>query len=177
VAVSIGPGMYSSLRTGVSVAKGLCFALDIPLIAIDTLQALAWGMRAKYPSAAHYIPCIDARRGEVWTALFDRNLQIIKPAQPLVLDATRSELQAFAPLDSSGLVILGLPAKRTYFDEHTAVPTIEMIEIEHTSKNLCALAFEKMTQRLFENLAMLEVVYMKAPNITTAKNRLLALKE
>lgn len=79
VAVSKGPGSYTGLRIGVSTAKGLCYALGIPLIGIGTLEAMAFGMRQRLPELNNglpvlFAPMIDARRMEVYTALFDRNL-------------------------------------------------------------------------------------------------------
>ncbi|MFV8368388.1 tRNA (adenosine(37)-N6)-threonylcarbamoyltransferase complex dimerization subunit type 1 TsaB [Flavobacterium sp. LB2R40] len=72
IAVSQGPGSYTGLRIGVSAAKGLCFALDIPLIAVDTLQALASQVTI---SSGLIIPMIDARRMEVYSSIFTPNLE------------------------------------------------------------------------------------------------------
>lgn len=71
VAVSQGPGSYTGLRIGISSAKGLCFALNIPLIAIDTLQSLAAQIKI---TQGIIIPMIDARRMEVFSATYDKNL-------------------------------------------------------------------------------------------------------
>lgn len=76
VAVSKGPGSYTGLRIGVSTAKGLCYGLGIPLIAISTLQSMASGMISKYNDAERstlFCPMIDARRMEVYTSLFQKN--------------------------------------------------------------------------------------------------------
>ncbi len=83
VAVSKGPGSYTGLRIGVSTAKGLCYALDKPMISVGTLEAMAYGMkmhpRIEKPGLpVLYIPMIDARRMEVFTAMFDANLNPIK---------------------------------------------------------------------------------------------------
>ena len=72
IAVSQGPGSYTGLRIGVSAAKGLCFALDIPLIAVDTLQVLA---SQAYVSSGLIIPMLDARRMEVYSAIFTPNFE------------------------------------------------------------------------------------------------------
>ena len=72
IAVSQGPGSYTGLRIGVSAAKGLCFALDIPLIAVDTLQVLA--LQVKITNGL-IIPMIDARRMEVYSAIFNSNFE------------------------------------------------------------------------------------------------------
>jgi tRNA threonylcarbamoyladenosine biosynthesis protein TsaB len=83
VAVSQGPGSYTGLRIGVSAAKGLCFALNIPLIAVDTLQTLA--SQAK-DSDGKIIPMLDARRMEVYSAIFNAELEIERPILAEVID-------------------------------------------------------------------------------------------
>jgi len=90
VAVSKGPGSYTGLRIGVSTAKGICYAADLPLMAIDTLEAMAYGMKAKLGSQIGHddllIPMIDARRMEVYAAVFDANLKKINDTAALVID-------------------------------------------------------------------------------------------
>ena len=90
VAVSKGPGSYTGLRIGVSTAKGICYAADLPLMAIDTLEAIAYGMKAKLGSQIAendlLIPMIDARRMEVYAAVFDANLNKINDTEAMVMD-------------------------------------------------------------------------------------------
>ena len=90
VAVSKGPGSYTGLRIGVSTAKGICYAADLPLMAIDTLEAMAYGMKEKLGSQLSendlLVPMIDARRMEVYTAIFDTHLNKIKDTAALVID-------------------------------------------------------------------------------------------
>jgi tRNA threonylcarbamoyladenosine biosynthesis protein TsaB len=94
VAVSIGPGSYTGLRVGLSAAKGLCYALNIPLIAIGTLELMA--SRVNKEAADLLCPLIDARRMEVFMAVYDRSMQeIIKPCA-MILDES-----SFANLLSS----------------------------------------------------------------------------
>ena len=81
VAVSKGPGSYTGLRIGVSTAKGYCYGTDIPLIAIGTLEAMAFGMAGKINSPNEdfiFCPMIDARRMEVYSALFSKQLEELK---------------------------------------------------------------------------------------------------
>ena len=85
VALSMGPGSYTGLRIGTSTAKGLCYALDIPLIAISTLKAMAFAM-AKNEKSAIYCPMIDARRMEVFSALYDVNNKQLRGVQADVVD-------------------------------------------------------------------------------------------
>ena len=90
VAVSIGPGSYTGLRIGLSEAKGLAYALGVPLIGVDTLRLLTTGVMfagEDVPADAVFIPMIDARRMEVYTAAYDMALTELMAPQPLVLDA------------------------------------------------------------------------------------------
>ncbi|AWA29551.1 tRNA (adenosine(37)-N6)-threonylcarbamoyltransferase complex dimerization subunit type 1 TsaB [Flavobacterium magnum] len=86
IAVSQGPGSYTGLRIGVSAAKGLCYALDIPLMAVDTLQVLALGLRnLSLPGNARIIPMIDARRMEVYSAVFNAEFEKIREVRAEVI--------------------------------------------------------------------------------------------
>ena len=95
VAVSKGPGSYTGLRIGVSTAKGICYAADLPLMAIDTLEAMAHGIKAKLGSQIGendlLIPMIDARRMEVYAAVFDANLNKIEDTAARVIDENSFE--------------------------------------------------------------------------------------
>jgi tRNA threonylcarbamoyladenosine biosynthesis protein TsaB len=95
VAVSKGPGSYTGLRIGVSTAKGICWALDKPLISVGTPEAMALGMREKYTQSEKlpilFAPMIDARRMEVYTGLFDENLHNIKPVYAAIIDENTFE--------------------------------------------------------------------------------------
>ena len=95
VAVSKGPGSYTGLRIGVSTAKGICYAADVPLMAIDTLEAMAHGMKEKLGSQLAendlLIPMIDARRMEVYASVFDANLSKINDTAALVIDENSFE--------------------------------------------------------------------------------------
>lgn len=89
VAVSKGPGSYTGLRIGVSTAKGLCYALGIPLIAPDTLACMASGFisnQKDLPDNALFCPMIDARRMEVYTAVYDKNLTPLVQVDALIVD-------------------------------------------------------------------------------------------
>ena len=91
VAVSRGPGSYTGLRIGVSTAKGVCYAADLPLMAIDTLEAMAWGMRDKLGPMLLpddlLVPMIDARRMEVYCSIFDANMGRRQDTKALVVEA------------------------------------------------------------------------------------------
>ena len=93
ISVSKGPGSYTGLRIGVSTAKGICFATDKPLIAIDTLQALAWGARKMLTEKGIsnkvevlFCPMIDARRMEVFSALYNWELKQVRETKAEIID-------------------------------------------------------------------------------------------
>lgn len=87
VAVSAGPGSYTGLRVGVATAKGLCYAWNKPLIAVPTLQMMAQGaLEHTGDSNALYCPMLDARRQEVFTAVYDNRLQEVLAPQAMVLE-------------------------------------------------------------------------------------------
>ena len=88
VAVSSGPGSYTGLRIGVSEAKGLCFGLGVPLIAVPTLELLACAtmFRTYYDEDVLYCPMIDARRMEVYAAVYDNALNTVAPVGAHVID-------------------------------------------------------------------------------------------
>lgn len=90
VAVSIGPGSYTGLRIGLSMAKGLCMGLNVPLIGVSTLQLLAVEAMCSHidwQGDELLVPMIDARRMEVYTAVYDFRLDAVLPPQPMILDA------------------------------------------------------------------------------------------
>lgn len=91
VSVSNGPGSYTGLRVGLASAKGLCFALDVPLIALSTLEIMAKAMQIAYAQQyanACYCPLIDARRNEVFAAIFNAELKAVLPQQPILLPSS-----------------------------------------------------------------------------------------
>lgn len=96
IAVSKGPGSYTGLRIGISSAKGLAYALDIPLVSVGTLEIMA--LAAMGRTDAHYlVPMLDARRMEVYTAVYDRSLAPVEPVNAKIMEA-----DSFSSLASSG---------------------------------------------------------------------------
>lgn len=167
VAVSGGPGSYTSLRIGVSVAKGICFALERPLLAVDTLASLAWAAaRTDGDPDALYCPMIDARRMEVYTALYDAGGQEVLPVQPMVLDdsAFRSYFEA-----GKRLVFVGNGSEKCrplLAGRNAAFPAVRC-----SAAHLAELSFRQFTQGVFADLAGYSPNYLKAPNITRPANR------
>ncbi|WP_034888557.1 tRNA (adenosine(37)-N6)-threonylcarbamoyltransferase complex dimerization subunit type 1 TsaB [Gillisia sp. Hel_I_29] len=88
IAISKGPGSYTGLRIGVSAAKGLCFSLNIPLISVPTLTALAYQVNTLETKGEFVIPMLDARRMEVYTAVFDASGKQLEDTSAKILDDT-----------------------------------------------------------------------------------------
>ncbi len=160
VAVSMGPGSYTGLRIGVSTAKGLCFALDIPLIAVNTLDAMASGFTANLFSVnptSLFCPMIDARRMEVYCAVYDQKLNMISATAAKVIDEN-----SFRDLMNRHII---------YFFGDGAAKCSEMMgsnsnariidDFQHTSTHLTEIAFDKFKKMEFEDVAYFEPFYLK----------------
>ena len=119
ISISSGPGSYTGLRIGFSLAKGMCYALSIPLISIDTLQAYESGAR-NYFSDSVICVMLDARRMEVYSTIFDKNGVIIKPLSSDILTEEANFTQAFLLLRYCSWVLVlegtGAPNPPYWFD-------------------------------------------------------------
>lgn len=168
VAVSKGPGSYTSLRVGTSVAKGICYALDIPLLAVDTLQSLALAAAQSGKSNDLYCPMIDARRMEVYTALYQADGTLVEPLKPMIID--RASFQSFFEQEQP-LVFIGNGAEkcRTVLNS----PFAQFEPIVCSANHLVGLAELAYKAEQFEDVAYFTPIYGKAPNITTPKKRLI----
>lgn len=171
IAVSKGPGSYTGLRIGVSTAKGLCYAIDRPLIATDTLQAMAYGAAAiiadKIKENDLYCPMIDARRMEVYTAIFDSKLNKIKDTEAVIIDEhSFSELRK-----KHHLYLMGDGADKLG-DIFSNNDSISVIKNFHCSAGHQAqLATEALKNKCFVDVAYFEPYYLKdfVPGIPTVK--------
>lgn len=182
VAVSKGPGSYTALRVGSSVAKGICYALGKPLLAIDTLQALAFaaqGVNIPHPPTSGkptagkpsivFFPMLDARRQEVWLAAYDAALTELSPAQPLILENNSFEMYAKTNLGGIAfdwIVLAGNGMKKVRsgrFPENVTFSEVEKCSARH----LAWLAERHFQSKNFQDIAYFEPLYMKPPNITT----------
>lgn len=161
VAVSKGPGSYTGLRIGVSTAKGLCYGLDIPMIGVSTLEAMALGIKQR--SSTHklnlpvlFVPMIDARRMEVYTALFDQNLSPLRETTAEIITG-----DSFADLLSCHhLIIAGDGAGKC---RSTLVhPNITYLDdFETSSLYMVSKANALFESGIFENTAYFEPFYLK----------------
>lgn len=158
VAVAKGPGSYTGLRVSVSTAKGLCYALDKPLIGVETLAAMTAQLTAFYPENYLFCPMIDARRMEVFAAVFDTNLKKVQPTQALIL-----EEDSFAKLLEKHPIVFfgdGAAKSRPLLDEHPNAHFPNQ-RIEPSARNVGTLATEAYQLGQFEDLATFEPYYLK----------------
>lgn len=160
VAVSKGPGSYTGLRIGVSTAKGICFGIDKPLIAVDTLNAMAYGALnygQQFEADALLCPMIDARRMEVYTALYDSNMQLIKPTAAEIIDEhTFSEI-----IGDQQLVIFGDGAAKCYEVLSQTHKVLHLSDFVNSAQQLTTLAEHKYNNKVFEDVAYFEPYYLK----------------
>ena len=160
IAISQGPGSFTGLRIGVSAAKGLCFALDIPLISVDTLQVLA--SQASIENGV-IIPMIDARRMEVYSAIFDANHNKIREVKAQILDAN-----SFSGIEEK-IYFLGDCNEKA----KTVLNKNNFIFLENkiypSANEMGKLSFEKFKNNNFEDVAYFEPYYLKDVLITTPK--------
>ncbi|MBW6498895.1 MAG: tRNA (adenosine(37)-N6)-threonylcarbamoyltransferase complex dimerization subunit type 1 TsaB [Bacteroidales bacterium] len=166
VAVSQGPGSYTGLRIGVSAAKGICFALDLPLLAVDTLQAMAKiCLEEKADELAHcpatelpllLCPMIDARRMEVYHALFDDRLNTVEATQAKVI-----EENAFSAwLEKHRMAFFGDGASKCRpLLQHPNALVFD--DVFPSVKGMMAQAFEKFSAGEFVDVAYFEPFYLK----------------
>lgn len=158
IAVSKGPGSYTGLRIGVSTAKGLCYALDKPLIAINTLQALAWGMSNLINKADYlYCPMIDARRMEVYAAIFNQNNDTIKETSAEIID--KDSFSTF--LKKQVVVFAGSGSEKCKETLSINKNAIFLNNFEASAKYMVSIAEVKFKNSEFENTAYFEPFYLK----------------
>ncbi|MDH3381108.1 MAG: tRNA (adenosine(37)-N6)-threonylcarbamoyltransferase complex dimerization subunit type 1 TsaB [Flavobacteriaceae bacterium] len=153
VAVSKGPGSYTGLRIGVSAAKGICFAIDKPLISIDTLKVLALQLNIEN---GYIIPMLDARRLEVYSSIFDEYHQEIRKTEAEILN----EDSFINYLNSEKVYFLGDGSEK--FKSMISHPNAIFIDNKFPSANkMGILSEEKFQKNEFENLAYFEPFYLK----------------
>jgi len=158
IAVSCGPGSYTGLRIGISTAKGLCFALDKPLIAVETLEAMAAGVTDKEEHANKLLcPMIDARRMEVYTALFDgRGNRITSTSAAIIDENSFSDV-----LKNNKVLFFGDGADKCQAMLGNNLNAEFLPGFSNSAVYLTQRAFEKFNNRDFEDVAYFEPYYLK----------------
>ena len=153
IAVTIGPGSYTGLRIGLSTAKGLCYALQKPLLTLSSLQLIASVVQA---DAGQLIcPMIDARRMEVYYALYDQTLNEIKSPAALVLD----EKSFLSELNTNQIIFCGNATEK--FNPICHHPHAVFCGLVAGAKDMASLAFKKFVKKEFADLAYCEPLYVK----------------
>jgi tRNA threonylcarbamoyladenosine biosynthesis protein TsaB len=162
VVVSKGPGSYTGLRIGVSAAKGICYAAEKPLISISSLDSMTQGAYLLYKSIIekngidYLCPMIDARRMEVYTALYSSDFKKIKGIEALVIDESTYQTS--------------LAGKKILFFGNGAIKCREVInhpnaffvdDFSPSARYMIPLAIKALTDQTFENVAYFEPYYLK----------------
>lgn len=171
IAVSSGPGSYTGLRIGISEAKGLCYGLGIPLIAIPTLKLLASQILHRVPDGLHpaslFCPMIDARRMEVYAAIYDQKLNEIRTVRADIVD--EDTYQEY--LENDRVVFFGegagkcksvIQSPNAFFED----------DVYPEAKNMISLAEKALRDENFVDVAYFEPFYLKEFQTTVAKNKL-----
>jgi tRNA threonylcarbamoyladenosine biosynthesis protein TsaB len=161
VAISDGPGSYTGLRVGASTAKGLCFALDIPLIAIPTLQATAVDVKNRQ---LPILSTLDARRMECYTAIYDESLNILLDTHTIIWsEDSISSLKA----DYPDLIICGTGVEKAL--QEFDFSSFEVVINAPHANQIALLAADKYSRGEFVDSAYHVPHYYKSPNITQSK--------
>lgn len=158
VAISSGPGSYTGLRIGTSMAKGVCYGRDVKLVAVPTLELLCVPvlLKEQVEEGALLCPMIDARRMEVYAQVFDRALHVVRPIGADVVTADTYR----AWLDKQPVYFFGNGAAKCM--DTIAHPNARLIEdVKPLAKNMFPLAERRIAQGQWEDVAYFEPLYLK----------------
>jgi tRNA threonylcarbamoyladenosine biosynthesis protein TsaB len=163
VVVSLGPGSYTGLRIGLSVAKGLCFALNIPLITIETTLSMAHQVNhtSSVEDGTLILPMVDARRQEIYTAAYDNQLVQVIPLQSMIFPLT----EEIPSIQQAKKIILcgdGAMKSISYFPSQL----VSISPVKQNAQNLAIPGFELYEQEKFTPIVSAVPIYLKPPNIT-----------
>ena len=166
VALSSGPGSYTGLRIGTSMAKGLCMGWDVPLIAVPTLQLMAWKAIRQYGKEdCLYCAMLDARRMEVYSAIYDATLSTVRETGADII--TPDSYRAF--LDRGPVCFFGNGAAKCR-SVITSANAVFLDAIHPLATDMVSLAEQAFHAKKFENTAYFEPFYLKEFMATTPKN-------
>lgn len=174
VVVSKGPGSYTGLRIGVSAAKGICYAAEKPLISISSLDSMVFGATMLYKSMIeenhidYYCPMIDARRMEVYTALYDNAYNKIKEIEAQVIDETTFK----GDLKDKKILFFGNGAIKckTTINHHNAFFTDDFLP---SAQFMIPMALKAFSNHTFEDIAYFEPYYLKDFVATVSQKNLI----
>ena len=155
IAVSKGPGSYTGLRIGVAAAKGLCFSLDIPLISISTLLVLS--KKIKIDSGL-IIPVLDARRDEVYSAIFDSQYNVIEKDSPTLINS--ESFSQYSKKNKLYFIGSGQQKCKELIKTNNNLNFYKTDELP-SSKEMSLLSYEKYSNSEFEDIAYFEPAYLK----------------
>ena len=167
VAVSRGPGSYTGLRIGISTAKGLAFAQDIPIIGVDTLDALALRVKPFATPADFVIPMIDARRMEVYCKVLDGEMAELNALVPKIIDESSFEYY----LSKGRVFFLGDSNQKV--EDVISHENAVFLPLFNSSVSVGKIAALKYEEGEFEDLAYFEPNYLKEFRVVKAKKTLL----
>ena len=158
VAVAKGPGSYTGLRVSVSTAKGLCYALDKPFIAVNTLQAMTLQVIPFFSKDTLFCPMIDARRMEVYASVFDADGNVVKPTEAVIMNE-----ESFKDiLETNRVVFFGDGAAKCKTLLSASANAIFLdAEIRPSAKTVGDLAVKSYSDSAFEDIASFEPYYLK----------------
>lgn len=168
ISITLGPGSYTGLRIGLATAKAMCMALNIPLIGHSALEVLAYGIYETGNSGEYIVPMMDARRMEVYAAVFNKSMERLREDAPLILDEqTSDELER----TYTSMAIGGdgaIKSKNLWRNKNTiryAVPEI-------SARFQLIPARKKYIEKTFQDVAYVAPIYLKKPNITKPRRTL-----
>ena len=153
IGITIGPGSYTGLRVGLATAKGLCYALKIPLIAINTLEAMAFALKKE--ASDLICPMIDARRMEVFTAIYNKDLQPMLSPRAMIIDES-----SFAEIIAAHQILFcgsGSHKFQSIINDKNAAFSSAVADASH----LASLSFDLFCKKEFADLAYTEPLYIK----------------
>jgi tRNA threonylcarbamoyladenosine biosynthesis protein TsaB len=167
IAIAKGPGSYTGLRIGTSTAKGLCYALGVPLLAVNTLEAMAYQFYQTKWDNVWLCPMLDARRMEVYCAIFDQNMHEIEPTQAKIIDET-----SFAEyLLNQKIIFFGDGSTKCKQKLQNSTNAFFVDDIVPSAVTIGYLALQLFQRQSFEDLAYFEPFYLKDfVNTTPKKN-------
>lgn len=165
IGVSKGPGSYTGLRIGVSAAKGLAYALKIPLISVDTLRIMVEKAYMQKKEKAFYCPMIDARRMEVYTCMYDEYLNPVTSIEALVVDS--NSLEKFGTYPKLYFFGNGMPKCRSLLETTKNAAYID--GIYPSANSMTDIIYRKFLKKDFEDLAYFEPFYLKDFMISAKK--------